>query len=129
VRARFTAIYRLHGANTLPEEAESADLAALLNPTLTATLTTDPEADFLHVDRFAALGAQLLKGLFAPNKESSLHDRLAAEIEDVKARRARKTRTGIFLVLDGETDIPAPEFRARRDTDEWAVALDAIGKP
>jgi hypothetical protein len=129
MKVRYIAIYKLHGANRLSEETESVELLALPKPALTATLTTNPEPYFLHVDQSAALGAQLLKGLFAPDKAGTLLERLAAEIEDVKARRASQTGTGVFLVMDGEADIPAPEFKARRDTSEFAICIDAIAKP
>jgi hypothetical protein len=129
MKVRYTVIYRLHGANRLPEESESAGLLALSNPALSATLTTNPEPHFLHIDKSAALGAQLLKGLFAPDKDGTLQERLAAEIEVVKAQRAGQTGSGVFLVLDGQADIPAPEFKARRDTEEFGICIDAIAKP
>jgi hypothetical protein len=128
VKARYIAIYKIHGANKLPDDSERASLLALQSPALTATLTTNPEPDLLHVDKSAALGAQVLKGVFAPDKEGTLEERLAAEIEHARARRAKQTGKAVFLVFDGETEIPTPGFKARRDTDEFAVCLDAISK-
>jgi hypothetical protein len=129
VKVRYIAIYKLHGANRLPDEAQSLELLALQNPALGATLTTCPEPYFLHLDTSLALGTQLLKGVFAPDKKGTLQERLAAEIEEVKARRASQTGTGVFLVLNGEADIPTPEFKARRDTEEFAICIDAVAKP
>jgi hypothetical protein len=129
VKVRYIAIYKLHGANRLPEESESLELLALQSPALTATLTTNPDRHFVHIDKSAALGAQLLKGIFAPDKEGTLQERLAVEIEDVRARRASEAGAGVFLILDGEAEIPTPEFKARRDTEEFAVCIDAIAKP
>jgi hypothetical protein len=122
MKVRYVAIFKLHGANKLPEEAECTSLLTLQNPALAATLATNPDPYFLHIDKSAAL----LKGLFAPDGEGT---RLAAEIEAVKARRAKRTGTGLFLIFEGDTDIPTPEFKTRRDTDEFAVCFDAISKP
>jgi hypothetical protein len=128
VKVRYIAIYKLHGVNKLPEEAECTNVVKLQNPALTVILATNPDPYFLHVDKSAALGAQLLKGIFAPDKEGTLQERLAAEIEDIKVRRAKRTGTGVFLIFEGEMDIPTPEFKARRDIDEFAVCFDAIAK-
>ena len=100
----------------------------MANPLVTATLSTNPHQYFLHIDQSAALAAQLLKGVFAPDPGGTLQERLAAEIEDVKARRIKTAGSGVFLVFEGDTDIPTPEFKHRRDTDEFAVCLDAISK-
>lgn len=128
MKVRYIAIYKLRGANKLPEEVGCANLFASQSPAVIAMLTTIPELHFLHIDKSAALGAQLLKGLFAPDQEGTWQERLAAEIEEIKARRAKQTGPGVFLVFDGETDIPTPEFKNRRDTEEFAVSFDAIEK-
>jgi hypothetical protein len=103
-------------------------LLTLHDPEVTATLTTNPDPYFLHIDKSAALAAQLLKGVFAPDTEGTLQERLAAEIEDARARRLKTGGTGVFLVFEGKTDIPASEFKHRRDIDEFAVCLDVISK-
>jgi hypothetical protein len=128
VKVRYIAIYKLRGANKLPEEAECVRLLTLHNPDLTATLVTNPDPYFLDVDKSAALGTQLLKGIFAPDKEGTLQERLAAEIKDMRVRRAKRAGTGVFLIFEGETDISAPDFKVRRDIDEFAVCFDAISK-
>jgi len=128
MKVRYTAIYKIHGANKLPNDAERVALVALENPALKAILTTTPNADFVHIDKSAALLTQLLKGIFALDKEGPLEERLAAEVQEVKARRAKQTEKGVFLVLDGETEIPAPEFKHRQDTAEFGISLDDIPK-
>lgn len=103
-------------------------LLCVENPLLTATLTTNPEPDFLHIDKSAALAAQLLKGIFAPDKEGTLQERLGAELEEVRARREKRTRKGLFLIFECEAEIPTPEFKARCDVEEFGVCLDALDK-
>lgn len=128
MKVRYTSIFKVRGANALPDGAESVNIVALKNPTIVATLTTDPEPHFVHVDRSAALATQLLKAIFAPDKDGTIEERLLAEIENVKLGRATKSSKGVFLAFNGETEIPTPEFKARRDTDEFGLYLDDIPK-
>jgi hypothetical protein len=129
MKVQYVAVWKLHGANKLAADASTLELARLNDPALVASVTTDPEPYFLHIDRSAAIGTQLLKGLFAPEKDGTPEERLAAELDSVKSRRAKQTGKGVFLVLEGETDVPAPNFETRKDTDEFAVCFDAIEKP
>lgn len=129
MKVRYVAVYKVHGANTLPDGAASADILTLRNPALTVMLTTNPEPHFAHIDKSAALGAQLFSGFLAPDKEGTLKQRLTAEIDNVKASRAKRTGPGVFLVFDGETEVPAPEFKVRRDTEEFGICIDDIAKP
>jgi hypothetical protein len=55
MKLRYTAIYKLRGANRLEDEAKVAALVALRKPRLSALLTADPEPHFMHIDRSAAL--------------------------------------------------------------------------
>jgi hypothetical protein len=127
VKVQYTAIFKLVGVSKLPEGTECTSLFTLQSPVLAAVLTTNPEPYFLHIDKSLALGTQGLKGLFAPDK-GSLQDLLAAEIEDVKARRVESIGSGVFLIFEGETDIPNPAFKYRRDSDEFGVCLNGIEK-
>jgi hypothetical protein len=129
MKVRYTAIYKIRGASRLAVEAERVEFLALRDPLVSATLTTNPEPNFLHIDKSAALAAQLLNGLFSPDREGTPQERLAAETEVVRVRRANQTSGGLFLVFDGEAQIPTPEFRAYRDAGEFAVAMDAMSKP
>jgi hypothetical protein len=85
VKVEYTAIFKLVGASKLPEGAECTSLLTLQSPVLAAVLTMNPDPYFLHIDKSRALGTQVLKGLFAPDKGGTLQERIAAEIEDVKA--------------------------------------------
>jgi hypothetical protein len=125
----YTLVYKLHGVNQLASVGESAELLALDSPTLTATITANAEAYFLHIDKSTALATQLLKGIPSSGEEGTLQERLAREIDDVKLQRAKQTEKGIFLVFAGKAEIPAPDFKLRRDTDEFAISMDAIAKP
>jgi hypothetical protein len=82
----------------------------------------------VHIDKSAALATQLLKGIFAPDKQGTPEERLAAELEEAKARRSKQAGAGVFLAFEGEADIPAPAFKDRRDHAEFGVCLDDIDK-
>ena len=127
---RYIAIYKLHGARSLPEGVEASSLLVLQSPMLTATLAANPEPYFLHIDKSTALATQLLKGLLtAENEKGTLQERLSAEISVIKDRRIKSgDDVGVFLVFEGGTEVPSAEFEARRDTDEFAVCFDAIPK-
>lgn len=128
VKVQYVAIYKLHAVNKLPEAAEGAILFQQQHPTLSAKLTMNPEPHFLHIENSAALGSQILKGIFAPDIKGTLQERLSAEIEDMRASRAKRLGTGVFLIFEGETEISTPDFKARQDTEEFAVYLGNIGK-
>ena len=72
MKVRYAAVYKIHGVNKLPDGAENADLLALQNPEITALLTTEPEPHLVHIDESAAIGTQLLKGMFAPDNGGTL---------------------------------------------------------
>jgi len=129
MKIRFIAIYKLEGANKLPDGVESVGLLALQSPLITATLTINPEPYYLHIDRSFALGTLILKAIFTPNKEGTLEGHLATEIKNVQERRAKLKGTDVFLVFEGEMDHPVPEFDTSYwGNDDFAVCLEAIDK-
>jgi hypothetical protein len=128
MRAQYIAIWKLLGANTLQSETGSLELARLNNPTFVATLVADPEPFFQHIDQSAAIGSQLLSGILGFGRTGTSEERIAAEIESLQARRAGQSKQHVFLVLEGETSVPAPNFGQRKDTDGFAVCFDAVDK-
>lgn len=128
MQVRYVAIWKLRGANKIESGAASLPLTVMSDPKITASLTTDADSHFLHIDRSAAIAIGLLKGMFARSKEGTPDERVAAEIENTKARRAKQSGSGVFLVFEGETEIPEPEFRTRRDMDAFVICFDAIEK-
>jgi hypothetical protein len=129
MKAQYVAVWKLHGANKLVSDKDSLELVHLQGPATVARVSADPERYFLHIDRTAAILGLLFKGFFIPEKLGTPEERLSAELENVKARRAKQTEKGVFLIIEGETDIPPPDFKVRRDMDDFSVSLDAIEKP
>lgn len=129
MKTRYIAVYKIHGANKLPNDTEQEEFCALEKPAIKTILSANPEPHFDHIDKSAAIGTQLLKGMFAPDKEGTLEERLAAEIEAIKASRIQRTGNGVFLIIEGEQDTQIPEFKVRKDTQDFAISLDDISKP
>jgi hypothetical protein len=50
------------------------------------------------------------------------------EIEAVMANNTKQAGPGVFLVFEGEADVPKPKFELRRDLDDFAICLDEIDK-
>jgi hypothetical protein len=130
MKVKYIAVWRLYGVSKLlTDGGNNLDLARLDDPSVVSSVTANAEPHFLHIDRSAALATQLLKGLFSPDKNGTPAERLAAELENVKARRAKQTEKGVFLVVEAEKDVSSPNFKTRRDTEEYAVCFDAVDKP
>ncbi len=126
--ANYVAVWKLRGANRLVAKQTTVVLASSSEPEITASVTADPEPHLCHIDRAGALATLLLQGLFAPEKDNTPEERLAAGIEAVQARRAKQTGKGVFLVFAGKEHVPSREPVSQRDTKEFAVCFDAVDK-
>lgn len=124
--ARYVTVWKLDGATTLVNEQQRIVLGSSSEPRITATIAVDPDPYLLHADRTLALASQLFKGGFASKNKGSLEERLATEIEGIKARRAKRIGPGIFIVFEGEMHVAASEFRNRFDAREFTICLDEI---
>ncbi|MBA2588717.1 MAG: hypothetical protein H0U98_08850 [Alphaproteobacteria bacterium] len=113
----------------MPAGHDTVVLATLENPQLAAALTTNVEPHFGHVDKSAAIAAQLLKGVFNPEEAvtGSFDERLAAEIEQRRAERAKQNLRGVFAIFEGAVEVE-PNFDAYRDTENFGIAIDAFDK-
>jgi hypothetical protein len=128
-RVHYVVVWKLHGANKLVADKSPFDLIRLDNPALIATVTDDPKPYFQHIDRATAIGAAIFKVFSASDKGRTFAERLADDLETVRSRRAKQTEKGVFLVLECETEIQQPDFKNRRETEEFVFCLDAIEKP
>jgi hypothetical protein len=127
---KYVAVYSMRGVNKLPDGETSVALLRLREPTLSATLTSEAERYFLHVDKSAAIGSQLLRGLFTPDTvgKGTLDERLAVDIEAIRGQRTKFSPSNVSLVFEGETTVENPNFDARRDTEGFSICIDAIQK-
>ena len=113
MEARYIAIYKLLGVTKLPSDAKTLDLGALPNPNVNGNvkLTINPDAYCVDIDRSAALGLQFFKGPLGPEQNGTPQERLAAQVERARRDRVDRYGTGVFLVFEGASDIPSPDFK------------------
>lgn len=71
---------------------------------------------------------QLLSGLFGGNKKGTPGERMAAEIKRIQTGRQGRITDGVYIVFDGSGEIDPPEFKARKDADDFAVTLGDVLK-
>ena len=128
IKVRYISVWKLRGGSKLVTDKDSLLLARLDNPRIEAHVTVDPEQQFRYIDQSAAIGYLIVKALFAENKKGSIQERVDAEVEAIKTRRKDRIGNGVFLVLEGETDIPATDFKNRHDASEFAACFDAVDK-
>jgi hypothetical protein len=121
MKVNHIAVWKLHGANKLAVDSTTLELFHLENPALVASVTSNPEHYLFHVDRATAIIFMLLNG-----QDPTPEQQLAAAMKNVRSNRSKQTDQGIFLVIEGHTEIEAPDFVARRDFDEFAVCMDVI---
>ncbi|MBX3493554.1 MAG: hypothetical protein KF899_11375 [Parvibaculum sp.] len=122
---RYLAIWKLHGASKIAAGGSNVRIAELDDPRIVATITEDPEQYFFHIDRSRALGILMLTGVSMAGDKGVLQTRLAAKVGELKADRTKEASAGVFLVFEGETEIPDPEFLVRHGTDEFSVCATA----
>ena len=125
MEARYIAIYRILGINSLPSNI-ALPLASLQNPALSATLVEDAEPYFPHIDRTSALISQFA-GLFAPNSagKGTVEERIQGGVGALKSERAKRARAGVFLVFEGQTDAE-PNLKELRDVGAFSFCFNAI---
>lgn len=129
MKAHYVSVWKLRGVARLAPSADPLKLSSLDDPLVDAIITANPASYLFEIDRSAAIVSLLFRGLFDPRGQGTTQERLAAELEKTRADRFEQgEQEGVFLVIEGETDIPAPAFETRRDTEEFAVCLDGFDK-
>jgi hypothetical protein len=128
MEVRYTAIHKFLGISKLADNVETQPFVELSELNATTKLTTNPEPFCFHLDRANALATQLLKGLFGTEQAGTPEERLDAQLEEVRANRQKQSKNGVFVIFEGSGDIESPDFKTRRDANEYAVCFDAYDK-
>jgi hypothetical protein len=124
VKARYLTVYKILGFNKLPEDQVSVLLVD--KPDGKVTLTADPEAYCVHMDRKGGIANALLRGFSGGQKAGDADERLKAEIDEVKNARQLRTKNGAFLAIEGETEVQDANLSATRQFADFGVCLDAL---
>ena len=131
MKTRYIGIWKLHGANTLASANKDIELACLSDPAVVVRITADVEPYFARIDEAAALANRLINGLtgvFGGDQGLKFEQAFATEVTKVKSRRSNQCSSGVFVVLEGETEVSSPNFGLRKDNERFAVCFDAIDK-
>ncbi len=130
MKARYHAVYKVHGASGLSKGIKDENFIEIFEPHLTATFTTEPEMYFRDIDRENAVRTQLVKGLFAPETlgAGSIEVRLESEVGERQSARSKLTNQGLFLVFQGEVEVEEPQFKSKQETDSFSVSMDDFPK-
>lgn len=128
MNVHYVSIWKINGANRLPVGVTSLDLVSMHSPNFVASVIADPAPHFVDIDKSMALGTLLLSGLLGQGSEGTAEERLATEIEAVKARRGSQGQEGVFLVFKGETDRVQPDLTKCRHIETFGVCFDAVEK-
>jgi hypothetical protein len=131
MKARYVTVWKLHGANTLAAANNDVELARLSDPTVVVRITAGPEPYFVRIDEAAAIANLLINGLtgvFGGYQGLTFEQAFAAELAKVKSYRSNQTLSGVFVILEGETEVSSPNFRLRKDDERFGVCFDAVNK-
>jgi len=103
----------------------------LSDPTVVVRITAGPEPYFVRIDEAAAIANLLIKGLtgvFDGYQGLTFEQAFAAELAKVKSYRSNQTSSGVFVILEGETEVSSANFSLRKDNERFDVCFDAINK-
>jgi len=117
--ARYLAVYRIYGINSLPEDRE-AELLRVPALSARAFLTTQPDVHCLHMDRQTATGSAALRALVGGTDRQQF---LEEAIRSLRERRG-KEGVGIFLIIEAQSNFDPPDLTNRADRDDFIVCFD-----
>ncbi len=126
MRYSYSAAWSVIGGITLPGDSEAVELCN--SKTCRFVLTRDPDSLLANVERGAALGSLMLKGLFGPQTAAAFPIALEAEIERIRAERKKRTGAHTVLVIEANGEIDASISEPTRELEEFIVTFDAINK-
>lgn len=91
-------------------------------------LTNNPDPLLLDIDRETALSRLMLKGFVGQRGIEEFPVALNAEIEEIKAERAKKVGSHPVLVVEASGDIEAEITRPFREHEGFIVTFDCVNK-
>jgi hypothetical protein len=126
MRYSYSAAWSVIGGISLPNDSERIELYC--SKSCRFVLTRDPDSLLGNVERGAALGRLMLKGLFGQRGTAEFPVALEAEIEEIKAERKKKTGVYPVLVVETHGEIDAAIHKPVQELEEFIVTFDAVDK-
>ncbi len=91
-------------------------------------LTNNPDFLLVDLDRENALGRLMLKGIVGQRGTTEFSVALNAEIEEIKAKRAKKIGSQPVLVVEANGKIEAEITKPFREHEGFIVTFDSVNK-
>lgn len=118
MRVEFTQIWKVVGIKDPPQDTS---IFAVGRASFSFLLATDPESEFIEIDRSKAIRTLLLNS-FLRGEEGPVAERVEREVEAARLRRS-KSGSSTYLVCKVIDEVEEPTFQARRDESTYSVAL------
>lgn len=118
--------WKVVGGISLPQNAEDQLLAS--GQDWTYVLTNDIDDRFANADRGIALAGLMLQGAFGPEKDGTLEERLASQIDEIRQNRRQKTANMSVLLFSGTGPDEFCISGNAREQDDYLLTFDAYDK-
>lgn len=122
----YKAAWSVVGGINLPKDAQPIELYR--SEHCRFVLTNNPDILLADIDRGSALGRLMLKGLVGQRGAADFSVALEAEIEEIKAERAKKVGSQAVLVVEADGEIDAALKEPLREHEGFIVTFDAVNK-
>lgn len=119
----YKAAWTISGGINLPKDSQPIELYR--SEQCRFVLTNSPDILLVDVDRGAAVGRLMLKG-FAGHTDFAVA--VKAEIDEIKAERAKSIGTQTTLIIEANGEIDATINRAFKEHKDFIVTFDAVNK-
>lgn len=127
MQAQYVALYKLEGINRLSSENEIY-VNEMPEISARAFLTETPDTHFYNGDRGNVLKFELLRGFFGQSTAENIDEAIKEGIQTQVEQRAKKFGKGAFLIFSAVAEIGNPDFKIRRDFDNFSTCFDAFEK-
>jgi hypothetical protein len=122
----YKAAWSVVGGINLPKDARPIDLYQ--SEHYRFVLTNNPDILLADIDRGTAVVRLMLKGLVGQRGAADFPVALEAQIEEIKAERAKKVGSQAVLVVEANGEIEAEIKEPLREHEGFVVTFDAVNK-
>jgi len=122
----YKASWSVVGGINLAKDAQPIELCQ--SEQCRFVLTNNPDFLLVDLDRENALGRLMLKGIVGQRGTTEFSVALNAEIEEIKAKRAKKIGSQPVLVVEANGEIEAEITKPFREHEGFIVTFDSVNK-
>lgn len=123
MRYTYKAAWTVVGGMNLPKDTEPREL--FRSDQCRFVLTNDPDDLLAEIDRSAAVGRLMLKGLVG---QAGATDFVESEVAEIRAERTKSAGAQTILVIEASGEIDASITEPFKEHDAFIVTFDAVNK-